>query len=56
MKMNNYYVIHADYGKKTIEASTTYEACKKYAEHFGLRSTRGIDAFLMTQAVDPAIL
>ena len=48
-KMNSYYVIHVDYGKKTIEASTTYEACKKYADHFGLRSTRGIDAYLMTQ-------
>lgn len=56
--MYNYYVIHADYGKKTVEASTTYEACKKYAEHFGLRSTRGIDAYLITidKAVDPAIL
>ena len=49
MKMNSYYVIHVNYGKKTIEASTTYEACKKYADHFGLRSTRGIDAYLMTQ-------
>ena len=49
--MYSYYVIHVDYGKKTIVASTTYEACKKFAQHFGLRSTRGIDAFLMTQKV-----
>ena len=47
--MYKYYVIHNVHGKKTIEASNTYQACKKFAEYFGLRSTSGVNAYLLTK-------
>ena len=41
-----YVCVHAKKGKYECHASTTYGAAKKAAEHWGLKSTAGIDAHL----------
>ena len=47
--MYKYYVRHKKYGVKTIEASNTYHACKKFASSFNLKSTSGINAYILTK-------
>jgi len=49
--MYKYYVRHKKYGVKTIEASNTYQACKKFASSFNLKSTSGINAYMLTGKV-----
>ena len=41
-----YICVHAKKGKYECEAETSYGAAKKAAEHWGLKSTAGIDAHL----------
>ena len=43
---NNYVCVHAKKGKYNCRAETSYGAAKKAAEHWGLKSTSGIDAHL----------
>ena len=46
-----YICVHADKGKHECHATSSYGAAKKAAEHWGMKSTAGIDAHL---AVDEA--
>jgi len=41
-----YVCVHAKKGKHECKASSSYEAAKKAAQHWGLKSTAGIDAYL----------
>ena len=41
-----YVCVHAKKGKYECKASSSYGAAKKAAEHWGLKSTAGIDAYL----------
>jgi len=41
-----YICVHAQKGKHECHASTSYGAAKKAAEHWGMKSTAGIDAHL----------
>jgi len=45
-----YTVVHADKGKVVVDATSSYEAAKKAAAKWGLKSTSGIDAHLMEEA------
>ena len=51
--MNTYTVIHVNKKglavKEIIEAETSYGAAKKFAEMKGLKSTAGVDAYLMEE-------
>ena len=42
----NYVCVHAKKGKYSCKATSSYGAAKKAAEHWGLKSTAGIDAHL----------
>ena len=42
----NYVCVHAKKGKHECKATSTYGAAKKAAEHWGMKSTAGIDAHL----------
>lgn len=42
----NYVCVHAKKGKHECKATSSYGAAKKAAEHWGLKSTAGIDAHL----------
>lgn len=42
----NYVCVHAKKGKHECKATSSYAAAKKAAEHWGLKSTAGIDAHL----------
>lgn len=44
-----YYVTHNKHGVRTIEAKNTYNACKKFASLFNLKSISGISAYTMTK-------
>ena len=54
----NYVCVHAKKGKHECKATSSYGAAKKAAEHWGMKSTAGIDAHLAdekktaTEAVD----
>ena len=48
-KENSYTVVHAKHGKEVIKATTSYEAAKKYAVMKKLKSTAGVDAYLMEE-------
>ena len=48
-----YICVHADKGKHECHATSSYGAAKKAAEHWGLKSTSGIDAHL---AVDESAM
>ena len=41
-----YICVHAKKGKHECKAESSYQAAKKAAEHWGLKSTAGIDAHL----------
>jgi aldehyde:ferredoxin oxidoreductase len=41
-----YKVIHATKGTMEVEATTSYEAAKLFAKAKGLKSTKGVDAYL----------
>jgi len=43
-KERPYIVVHAKKGKHETHAKSSYEAAKNAAEHWGLKSTAGIDA------------
>ena len=45
-KQRPYVCVHAKKGKYNCTASSSYEAAKKAAEHWNLKSTAGIDAHL----------
>jgi len=45
-KERPYIVVHAKKGKHETHAKSSYEAVKNAAEHWGLKSTAGIDAHL----------
>ena len=45
---NHYLCVHAKKGSHKCSAETSYAAAKKAAEHWGMKSTAGIDAHLMT--------
>jgi len=49
---NPYIVVHAKKGKLEIHADTSYEAAKKAAKKWGLKSTAGIDAHLAINELD----
>ena len=44
-----YTVVHVDKGKVVVDATSSYEAAKKAAAKWGLKSTSGIDAHLMEE-------
>ena len=46
-KERTYTVVHIKKGKEIVKAKTTYDAAKKFAKMKGLRSTAGVDAYLM---------
>jgi len=46
-KMNKYICVHAKKGKFECEAETSYGAAKKAAAHWKMKSTAGIDAYLV---------
>jgi len=45
--MNTYKVVHVKKGMMDIKAKTTYEAAKIFAKEKRLKSTAGIDVYLM---------
>jgi len=47
--MNTYKVVHVKKGLMDIKAKTTYEAAKIFAEKKKLKSTAGIDVYLMEE-------
>lgn len=49
-----YICVHAKKGKHECKASSSYEAAKKAAQHWGLKSTAGIDAHLADVKHSPA--
>ena len=44
-----YTVVHATKGKEVIKAKTSYDAAKKFAQMKRLKSTAGVDAYLMEE-------
>jgi hypothetical protein len=44
-----YTVVHAKKGKEIVKANSSYEAAKKFAQMKGLKSTAGVDAYLMEE-------
>ena len=44
-----YICVHADKGKHECHATSSYGAAKKAAEHWGMKSTAGIDAHLAVE-------
>jgi hypothetical protein len=51
-----YMCVHAKKGKCNVTANTSYEAAKKAAAKWGLKSTAGIDAHLLDTPKDSASL
>lgn len=51
-----YVCVHAKKGKHECTASSSYEAAKKAAEKWGLKSTAGIDAYVADKPVSTASL
>jgi hypothetical protein len=49
-----YLVVHAKKGRHECHATSSYEAAKKAAAHWGLKSTAGIDAHLADVKHSPA--
>ena len=47
--MRTYKVVHAKKGVMEIEAETTYEAAQKFAKEKRLKSTAGVDVYLMDE-------
>jgi hypothetical protein len=43
---HNYTCVHAKKGKCDVKATSSYEAAKKAAQKWGLKSTAGIDSYL----------
>ena len=48
-KEKSYICVHADKGKHECRAKSSYEAAKKAAAHWNMKSTAGIDAHLATE-------
>ncbi len=44
---NSYTVVHVKHSKEIIKATSSYGAVKKYADMKKLKSTAGVDAYLM---------
>ena len=51
-----YMCVHAKKGKYNVTANSSYEAAKKAAAKWGLKSTAGIDAHLLDTPKDSASL
>jgi phage antirepressor YoqD-like protein len=51
-KDNSYTVVHAKKGKVVVTAPTSYDAAQKAAKQWKLKSTGGVDAYLMKESVD----
>ena len=47
-----YTVVHARKGKVVVTAPTSYDAAKKAAKQWKLKSTAGVDAYLMKESVE----
>jgi len=47
-----YTVIHVKHGKEVVKAKTSYDAAKKYAQMKNLKSTAGVESYLMTEEVE----
>jgi hypothetical protein len=45
--MRHYQVVHINHDVTTIQAKSTYEAAKIYADMYGLKNTTGITAYLI---------
>jgi len=52
---NAYICVHAKKGKHECHATSSYGAAKKAAEHWGLKSTTGIDAHLAVEESVPGM-
>ena len=48
-EMYTYTVVHVKHDKEVVKANSSYEAAKKYAQMKGLKSTAGVDAYLMKE-------
>ena len=55
-KERPYICVHTKKGKCEVKANSSYEAAKKAAQHWKLKSTAGIDAHLADVTHDPASL
>lgn len=51
-KEYSYTVVHAKKGKVVVTAPTSYDAAQKAAKQWKLKSTGGVDAYLMKESVD----
>ena len=51
-KDNSYTVVHAKKGKVVVTAPTSYDAAQKAAKQWKLKSTGGVDAYLMKESAD----
>jgi hypothetical protein len=47
-----YTVVHAKKGKVIVTAPTSYDAAQKAAKKWKLKSTGGVDAYLMKESVE----
>ena len=47
-----YTVVHAKKGKVVVTAPTSYDAAQKAAKQWKLKSTGGVDAYLMKESVE----
>ena len=51
-KEYSYTVVHAKKGKVVVTAPTSYDAAQKAAKQWKLKSTGGVDAYLMKESVE----
>ena len=49
---NTYTVVHVKHGKEIVKAKSSYDAAKKYAQMKNLKSTAGVDSYLMKEEVE----
>jgi len=47
-----YTVVHAKYGSQIVKGKTSYDAAKKYAQMNNLKSTAGVDTYLMSEETE----
>ena len=52
MRKFPYQVVHIKHDVTTIQAKSTYEAAKIYADMYGLKNTAGIDVHLISEVDD----
>ncbi len=49
MKKFSYQVVHIKHDVTTIQAKSSYESARTYADWYGLKNTEGIDVHLIAE-------